>query len=220
MNPTDNGLEITSKSNSRPIIFNTGGTAEKIVEIKTTGLETPKDITVNGKKVTTEAPEDGKQYARQDGNWSEVEATSSGGDSIWTEESGKAVYDGDVIVGSKTNGTGKLQVSDGANYTFDVKSGSSGNVIIGGTSGTGLQLQSGGIVAMSIHKDGILNFPFATFPSGSNAGYTLKMNSGGNVYRDTTANYSAEEVDKKLAIKDKLIEKLSARLDKLEKKLK
>ena len=32
--------------------------------------------------------------------------------------------------------------------------------------------------------------------------------------------YSTEEVDKKLAIKDKLIEKLSARLDELELKFK
>ena len=35
-----------------------------------------------------------------------------------------------------------------------------------------------------------------------------------------SAYYSAEEVDKKLAIKDKLIEKLSARLDELEKRVK
>ena len=42
----------------------------------------------------------------------------------------------------------------------------------------------------------------------------------GQIYRSTTTMYSAEEVDKKLAIKDKLIEKLSARLDELEKKVK
>ena len=42
----------------------------------------------------------------------------------------------------------------------------------------------------------------------------------GQLYKSTSAFYSAEEVDKKLAIKDKLIEKLSARLDELEKKVK
>ena len=42
----------------------------------------------------------------------------------------------------------------------------------------------------------------------------------GRVFKSTTTTYSAEEVDKKLAIKDKLIEKLSARLDKLEKRIK
>jgi hypothetical protein len=42
----------------------------------------------------------------------------------------------------------------------------------------------------------------------------------GSLRKSTATTYTAEEVDKKLAIKDKLIEKLSDRLDKLEKKLK
>jgi hypothetical protein len=42
----------------------------------------------------------------------------------------------------------------------------------------------------------------------------------GVIFKTTTTYYSTEEVDKKLAIKDKLIEKLSARLDELEKKVK
>ena len=42
----------------------------------------------------------------------------------------------------------------------------------------------------------------------------------GQMFKSTTAFYSTEEVDKKLAIKDKLIEKLSARLDELEKRVK
>lgn len=42
----------------------------------------------------------------------------------------------------------------------------------------------------------------------------------GQIERSTSSLYTAEEVDKKLAIKDKLIEKLSARLDELEKKVK
>ena len=41
----------------------------------------------------------------------------------------------------------------------------------------------------------------------------------GALYRGSTA-YTAEEVDKKLAVKDKLIEKLEARLTKLEARIK
>ena len=52
----------------------------------------------------------------------------------------------------------------------------------------------------------------------------LTMGVDGNIQRSTTLTYSAEEteaaIDKKLAIKDKLIEKLSARLDELEKRIK
>ena len=48
----------------------------------------------------------------------------------------------------------------------------------------------------------------------------MYINSGtGELVKTTTALYSAEEVDEKLAIKDTLIEKLSARLDSLEKKV-
>jgi hypothetical protein len=46
------------------------------------------------------------------------------------------------------------------------------------------------------------------------------VDGGGDLYKSTTATYSAEEVDARLAIKDKLIEKLSARLDELEKRIK
>ena len=42
----------------------------------------------------------------------------------------------------------------------------------------------------------------------------------GQMFKSTTAMYSAEDVDKKLAIKDKLIEKLEARLKKIEDQLK
>jgi len=48
----------------------------------------------------------------------------------------------------------------------------------------------------------------------------LYIDGKGQFYKSTTAFYSADDVDKKLAIKDKLIEKLSARLDELELKFK
>ena len=48
----------------------------------------------------------------------------------------------------------------------------------------------------------------------------MLIKSDGQLMKSTVTYYSAEEVDKKLAIKDKLIEKLSARLDALEKRVK
>jgi len=48
----------------------------------------------------------------------------------------------------------------------------------------------------------------------------LHITESGILRKSTVVSYSAEEVDKKLAIKDKLIEKLSARLDELEKRMK
>ena len=46
------------------------------------------------------------------------------------------------------------------------------------------------------------------------------IGSDGQMFKSTTAMYSAEEVDKRLAIKDKIIEALEARLTKLEKRIK
>jgi hypothetical protein len=62
-----------------------------------------------------------------------------------------------------------------------------------------------------------LNFPNLSTASSSTT--PLGITAEGWIYK-TATTYSAEEVDKKLAIKDKLIEKLSARLDKLEKRMK
>ena len=47
----------------------------------------------------------------------------------------------------------------------------------------------------------------------------LLLQDNGLVRKSNAVMYSAKEVDNKLAIKDKLIEKLSARLDELEKKV-
>ncbi len=56
----------------------------------------------------SEAPEDGKQYARQDAGWSEVQAT--GGSSLW-EQNGDDIYynDGNVGIGT-TSPSDKLHV--------------------------------------------------------------------------------------------------------------
>jgi hypothetical protein len=48
----------------------------------------------------------------------------------------------------------------------------------------------------------------------------VAIGTDGQMFKSTATTYTTEEVDKKLAIKDKLIEKLSARLDELEKRVK
>ena len=61
---------------------------------------------------------------------------------------------------------------------------------------------------------GLTNLPEAGTPS------NLYVSPAGTVHLSTATSYTAEEVDKKLAIKDKLIESLTKRLDKLEKRVK
>jgi hypothetical protein len=61
---------------------------------------------------------------------------------------------------------------------------------------------------------------FVTGMSTTGLSANVVINSSGQLQKSTETYYSADDVDKKLAIKDKLIEKLSARLDELEKKVK
>ena len=51
-------------------------------------------------------------------------------------------------------------------------------------------------------------------------GTNVIVNSAGTLLRSSVTYMSKEEVTEQLAIKDTLIEKLSARLDKLEKRMK
>ena len=91
-----------------------------------------------------------------------------------------------------------------------------------------ISLKSNSVETLRLRSDNT-----ATFRSNLDVEGALKMpniqSAGGvapNVYVDTdgrlystaTTYVTEEEVDKKLAIKDKLIEKLSARLDELEKR--
>jgi hypothetical protein len=92
----------------------------------------------------------------QDGD-TEGQITTWDGDE-WTPE-GAVVVDasGKVLIGGAAsyNGTGQLQISDGVNYTFEIKDGGSGGVTLGGTSGTGNMLfQTNGTEAMLIDADG------------------------------------------------------------------
>jgi len=77
--------------------------------------------------------------------------------------------------------------------------------------------ETSGSNSLLIKTDGIVGLPSIKDTVQTPNVY---VDGGGDLYKSTTATYSAEEVDKKLAIKDKLIEKLSARLDELEKRVK
>ena len=80
----------------------------------------------------------------------------------------------------------------------------------------GLVLNTAGNPAMSISDGGIISFPEFGKWSTTSATGNLHISESGQLYKSTVSMYSAEEVDKKLAVKDKIIEKLEARLTKLE----
>jgi len=89
-----------------------------------------------------------------------------------------------------------------------------------------LQINTDGNEAMKIASNGSSTFNGSVYlkdtpNGGSQFGNIVVNDSDGRLYKVTPpSTYTAEEVDKKLAIKDKLIEKLSARLDELEKRIK
>ena len=78
--------------------------------------------------------------------------------------------------------------------------------------------------AMNINSNGDVDIKTSLKISGIQNGGGVAPNvfvgADGTLYSTVTTYSTEEEVDKKLAIKDKLIEKLSARLDKLEKRIK
>jgi hypothetical protein len=82
---------------------------------------------------------------------------------------------------------------------------------------------AGDKLAIRIAPNGHVRFPETLqFPTTGPA--NVYIDSNGRIHKAATSAFSAEEIDtaidKKLAVKDKLIEKLSARLDKLEKRMK
>jgi hypothetical protein len=159
-------------------------------------------------------------------------SSSGGGDSIWTEEDGKAVYDGNVGIGGTPadfNGTNLHVKSDDVASVLAEANGrvtqilanEAAGCVVGARSNHGLQIITNDQTRMTISREGSLFAP-AVWNDTASVGETPNVCVGndGKLFRSLTTTYSAEEVDKKLAIKDKLIEKLSDRLDKLEKKLK
>ena len=110
-----------------------------------------------------------------------------------------------------------MQSNSGDQYLKTLVYYTGGNVIV---SSGALTFQSGvSNVALSINNGGDISMP--KVPDTTNAAApNMYISPAGVLYKSTVTTYTSEEVDKKLAIKDKLIEKLSDRLDKLEKKLK
>jgi len=83
-----------------------------------------------------------------------------------------------------------------------------------------LRLISNSKIGLTANTDGSVDMPNVYDGFNTSNSANIYMSSDGKLHRSTTATYSAEEVDKMLAIKDKLIEKMSARLDALEKRVK
>ena len=83
----------------------------------------------------------------------------------------------------------------------------------------GLNLVSKDVTVFNANNANQILLP-TVFDNTNNVSANLHIASNGVIYRATATTYTAEEVDQKLAIKDKLIEKLSARLDALEKRVK
>jgi hypothetical protein len=135
----------------------------------------------------------------------------------------------DMIV---NDGFVKLQ-RDGQEININPSYSDTGNAII--ESNDPIGLMSGNKLGLLVGTDGKVTIPtgnvditkvvtaekFVSTTGATTADApNVHMTAGGSIIKSTTATYSAEEVDARLAIKDKLIEKLSARLDKLEKKVK
>ena len=159
-----------------------------------------------------------------------AETTGSGGsgDSIWSDVDGDAVLETDgkkltidanvAELGAKariTTDTNSLEFNVGSGSVPEMTIASDGAVVTTGkvTVGESLSVAGNGVFQASMTAKDLPTVGPASTPN-------LHINANGAFYKTSWAGYSVEEVDKKLAIKDKLIEKLSARLDKLEKKVK
>ena len=152
-----------------------------------------------------------------------VSGGSASGDSIWTEEDGSVLYSAEDrarILLSETNSDRGVGVGSWNNKKYLESTGDGDFIISHNSDSDRLVFKIGGgpksKEAMTIGDN---NITMAVTETAGVPNMHINATSG-RIFRSTTVMYSAEEVDKKLAIKDKLIEKLSDRLDKLEKKLK
>jgi hypothetical protein len=119
-----------------------------------------------------------------------------------------------------TSTSAQLSLQKGASgEEFVLNNDASGNTGIS-TKGN-IIFNSNGSARMSLLSTGSMKFDNASvWGTTASSGNLYVDPTSGMVSRSTATLYSTEEVDKKLAIKDKLIEKMSARLDKLEKRMK
>ena len=121
--------------------------------------------------------------------------------------------------GTLTTGSNNIVIGYGAQTT---SAGSSNQVVIGNDSVANTYLKGNADVQRTLTVNSVATFQDQVvckgIPSGGAA--NVHIAASGALYRATTFYMTEEEVDKKLAIKDKLIEKLSERLDKLEARMK
>ena len=159
------------------------------------------------------------------------------GDSIWTEEDGRAVYDGVVKMtrndntlwfNADTGNSGQKSTIEANELALEIKTNSAKSITFSPNMTEAMQITDSGELYYKLRdgsttfrllEDGRVWFPKVKDTITENPP-NLFINSAGELIKSTATTYSTEEVDKKLAIKDKLIEKLSARLDELEKRVK
>jgi hypothetical protein len=129
----------------------------------------------------SEAPEDGKQYARKDAGWSEVQATG-GGSSLW-EQNGDDIYysDGNVGIGTDdpqadlhVDGEVLVKTDDGASATINVESSSAQAAV-------NLKSPFGGYKITTESSDQGEAFRFAILDRTDGFKHRLVIDSGGNV---------------------------------------
>ena len=144
-----------------------------------------------------------------------VSGGSASGDSIWTEEDGNAVYDGSVVLNDDTS-PNVLFKSGGDEKGYIRTMMPFESLQLNGKGG--MILSANSIEGLKLGADGTMFMP--NIPDTSGVAGNLRITGSGEIKRTLDSTYTAKEVDNKLAIKDKLIEKLSARLDELEKRVK
>jgi len=144
-----------------------------------------------------------------------VSGGSASGDSIWTEEDGNAVYDGSVVLNDDTS-PNVLFKSGGDEKGYIRTMMPFESLQLNGKGG--MILSANSIEGLKLGADGTMFMP--NIPDTSGVAGNLRITGSGEIKRTLDSTYTAKEVDNKLAIKDKLIEKLSARLDALEKRVK
>jgi hypothetical protein len=128
------------------------------VGIGTTSPSTYGTLAVNGSLATFGVAGSLTLYRRDTNAYASALYSASGG-MLWDLPTiGTAMAldtSGNLLVGTSPNGTGRLQVTDSVNYNFEVKSGGSGIVTIGGTSGTtNMAFQTNGTERMRIDSSG------------------------------------------------------------------
>ena len=155
------------------------------------------------------------------GNDDVVTMRSHGGRYSWINDDAYTMAqqtskDGNSFLRTKVFDDGAVNFE--ANGTFNIETPSV--ISLKSNSNETLRLRSDNTATFRSNLDveGALKMP--NIQSAGGVAPNVYVDPYGRLYSTVTAYMTEEEVDKKLAIKDKLIEKLSARLDELEKRVK